>query len=85
MAEVLTSQPDQVGLITANGGYLTKHSMGVHAARPPEREFRWRIVQPEVDAEPKRRGELEWTGSGRVETWTTRYGRDGLPGPARPG
>ena len=77
MAERLAAAPDELGLITANGGYLTKHSFGVYGARPPAREFRWENVQSEVDAEPTRAIEVEWSGTGTVETWTTPFTREG--------
>ena len=35
MAERLVANPGQRGLITANGGYLTKHSFGVYGTEPP--------------------------------------------------
>ena len=77
MAEKLTAAPDQTGLITANGGYLTKHSFGVYSATPPRHEFRWEDVQPAVDAEPTCVGEVDWSGVGTVESWTTPFTRDG--------
>ena len=40
MAELLVANPGRRGLITANGGYLTKHSFGVYGTEPPA-EFRW--------------------------------------------
>ncbi len=79
MAERLAAQPGQVGLITANGGYLTKHSFGVYGATPPDHEFRWQDVQPEVDAEPTRVAESAWKGVGTIETWTTPFTREGNP------
>jgi acetyl-CoA C-acetyltransferase len=79
MAERLAASPDAVGLITANGGYLTKHSFGLYGATPPVGEFRWQDVQSEVDAEPSRVAEGDWTGTGTVETWTTPFTRDGAP------
>jgi acetyl-CoA C-acetyltransferase len=79
MAEQLASAPGTVGLITANGGYLTKHSFGVYGTLPPAGEFRWEDVQPAVDAEPTRVAEEEWSGVGTVETWTTPFTRDGAP------
>ena len=79
MAERLTANPGQRGLITANGGYLTKHSMGVYGTEPPKNEFRWQDVQSEVDAEPTRTLEVEWSGVGTVESWTTPFNRDGDP------
>ena len=56
MAERLAANPGQRGLITANGGFLTKHSFGVYGSEPPEHEFRWEDVQAAVDAEPTRNG-----------------------------
>lgn len=79
MAERLAAAPDQIGLITANGGYLTKHSFGVYGAQPPTGEFRWEDVQSAVDAEPTRVAEGDWSGTGTVETWTTPFTRDGVP------
>lgn len=79
MAERLAAAPGQRGLITANGGYLTKHSFGVYGAEPSRHEFRWEDVQPEVDREPTRTALVDWTGVGTVETWTTPFSRTGSP------
>jgi acetyl-CoA C-acetyltransferase len=76
MAERLTAQPGTVGLITANGGYLTKHSFGIYGTEPPTGEFRWEDVQSAVDAEPTVVAEDVWAGVGTVETWTTPYTRE---------
>jgi acetyl-CoA C-acetyltransferase len=79
MAERLAANPGQRGLITANGGWLTKHSFGVYGSEPPGHEFRWEDVQSIVDAEPTRTSEVEWTGVGTVEAWTTPFDRNGSP------
>jgi acetyl-CoA C-acetyltransferase len=79
MAEQLTAGRGRRGLITANGGYLTKHSFGVYGTEPPAHEFRWQDVQPEVDREPTRTSLVEWSGTGTVEAWTTPFDRDGAP------
>ncbi|MBX7434667.1 acetyl-CoA acetyltransferase [Mycobacterium sp. Y57] len=79
MAELLTARPGTRGLITANGGYLTKHSFGVYGTEPPTHEFRWEDVQSTVDREPTRTALVEWTGVGTVESWTTPVDRDGRP------
>lgn len=78
MAELLIANPGR-GLITANGGYLTKHSFGVYGTAPPPSEFRWEDVQSIVDREPTRPAALEWEGVGTVEAWTTPFDRDGRP------
>lgn len=78
MAELLVANPGRRGLITANGGYLTKHSFGVYGTEPPA-EFRWEDTQPEVDAEPTTDAVVEWEGVGTLEAWTTPYDREGRP------
>ncbi|ORV46879.1 acetyl-CoA acetyltransferase [Mycobacterium europaeum] len=78
MAELLAANPGRRGLITANGGYLTKHSFGVYSTEPPA-EFRWEDVQPAVDREPTRDALVEWEGVGTVEAWTTPFDREGQP------
>lgn len=78
MAEQLVSRRGgSRGLITANGGYLTKHSFGVYGTEPPQHEFRWEDVQPAVDREPTRTALVSWDGVGTVESWTTPFDRDG--------
>ncbi len=79
MAEQLVSQPGSRGLVTANGGYLTKHSFGIYGTQPPKHEFRWEDVQPVVDREPTRTTVVDWSGVGTVESWTTPVDRDGKP------
>ncbi|AKK28066.1 acetyl-CoA acetyltransferase [Mycobacterium sp. EPa45] len=79
MAGLLRADPAAFGLITANGGFLTKHSFGVYSATPPPAAFRWEDVQPEVDREPTRTAVVEYDGEGTVESWTTPFDRDGRP------
>lgn len=79
MAEQLVTEPGRRGLVTANGGYLTKHSFGIYSAEPPPAAFRWADVQTEVDAEPTRHALPDWEGDGTVETWTAPFNRDGNP------
>jgi len=77
-AELLVANPGRRALITANGGYLTKHSFGVYSTDPPA-QFRWEDMQSTVDREPTRNGLVEWEGTGTVEAWTTPFDRDGQP------
>ncbi|BDB42540.1 acetyl-CoA acetyltransferase [Mycobacterium kiyosense] len=78
MAELLAANPGRRGLITANGGYLTKHSFGVYGTDPPA-GFAWEDVQAAVDREPTTTGLVDWEGVGTVEAWTTPFDRDGRP------
>ena len=77
MAERLVANPGSRGLITANGGYLTKHSFGVYGTTPPGHEFRREDLQSEVDRLPTRDAAVGWSGIGIVETWTTPFSRTG--------
>ena len=79
ITELLRGNPGSRGLITANGGYLTKHSFGIYSATPPTQAFRWEDVQGAVDREPTRTALVEWEGTGTVESWTTPFDREGLP------
>ncbi|WP_343572181.1 acetyl-CoA acetyltransferase [Mycobacterium sp.] len=79
MAQLLTDNPGRHGLVTANGGYLTKHSFGVYGTEPPKTEFRWEDVQSVVDREPTRAVAVEWEGVGTIEAWTTPFDREGQP------
>jgi acetyl-CoA C-acetyltransferase len=84
VAELLVANPGRRALITANGGYLTKHSFGIYGTEPPAQSgrdsgFRWEDAQPAVDREPTRKGLVEWDGAGTVEAWTTPFDRDGKP------
>jgi acetyl-CoA C-acetyltransferase len=79
MAEKLAAGSARRGLITANGGYLTKHSFGIYGTEPPNHEFRWEDVQSDVDREPTRTAVVEWSGTGIVESWTTPVNRNGSP------
>ena len=69
----LRGKPDAVGLVTANGGYLSKHSMGLYSARPVEGD--WRREDPAgyqatLDARPKPVIVEEAHGPATIETYT---------------
>ncbi|MBM7367407.1 acetyl-CoA acetyltransferase [Gordonia hydrophobica] len=79
MATALRENPGARGLITANGGYLTKHATGVYGTEPPVRAFRHLDVQAEVDRHPTVTARHDYRGSASVETYSVAYGRDGEP------
>ena len=82
MATRLRHDPGSTGLVTANGGYLTKHAMGLYSTRPPARGYRHVDVQDRVDAYPTRPCLVEYEGPASIETWTVVFDRDGTPGRA---
>ncbi|MGD9796824.1 MAG: hypothetical protein AB7V15_01785, partial [Acidimicrobiia bacterium] len=80
MATVLREDPDAYGLVSANGGFLTKHAVGVWSARPPEHGTRWASVQDALDASaPRRLAVPHHEGTATVETYTVLHDRAGDP------
>ena len=77
MAELLRQQPGAKGLITANGGYLTKHAFGVYSSEPSPTPFRHADLQSEVDALPTREVAADYTGEATVEGYAVMYGAEG--------
>ncbi len=73
MAELLRQDVDARGLITANGGYLTKHAFGVYSATPPAQPFQHQDVQTEVDRAPLRQSVAVHEGEATVESYTVMY------------
>jgi acetyl-CoA C-acetyltransferase len=54
MVDRLRADAGALGLVTANGGYLTKHAFGVYSTTPPPAPWRHAHPQDEVDALPRR-------------------------------
>jgi acetyl-CoA C-acetyltransferase len=80
MAGVLRDDPGSVGVCTANGGFLTKHAIGVYSTEPPASGFRWEDVQDQVDAVASVRSAVgEADGPVTIETWTVMHDREGAP------
>ena len=79
MAQRLRDEPGSLGLVSANGGFITKHAFGVYSSEPPATPFRHADVQDEVDALPKRELCEEPDGEIAIETWTAMHDRDGNP------
>lgn len=80
LAEVLRADEASIGLITANGGYLTKHAFGVYSTAPPPRgHFVHRDCQAEVDDVGGVELVSAWEGAVRVEGATVMHDRDGGP------
>jgi acetyl-CoA C-acetyltransferase len=77
MAELLREDRGKKGLITANGGFLTKHAFGVYSTEPPAEGFRHQDPQAEVDRSPRREAVVDHEGEVTVETYTVMYGERG--------
>ena len=77
MAQVLRERAGDVGLVTGNGGFLTKHALAVFSSEPPARAFRHDEPQDQVDAMPTRELAESARGSVTLESYTVMFGRDG--------
>jgi acetyl-CoA C-acetyltransferase len=77
MAGVLRSDPGSLGLCTANGGYLTKHALGLYSTEPPAAGFRWADCQDEVDRVPSTPAAPNHVGAVQVEGYTVMHGKEG--------
>ncbi len=75
----LRADPGATGLCSANGGYLSKHAIGVYASRPPEHGFRHVRTQEEIDRLPRRSLAEGFEGAAEVETCTVMHDRSGVP------
>lgn len=77
MCDVLRDHPEQRGLVTANGGYVTKHALGMYSATPPPDLFRSEDVQRIVDEVPTTPVDERFTGTGTIEGYTVMHDRSG--------
>ncbi|MEO7572991.1 MAG: acetyl-CoA acetyltransferase [Acidimicrobiales bacterium] len=79
MAGRLRDDPGSLGLVTANGGYITKHAFGIYSTEPPAAGFRHADLQDEVDGLPRRVLDDAPDGEVDIETWTAMHDRAGQP------
>ncbi len=77
MIQVLRDDPGSVGLVTANGGYLTKHALGIYSTEPPSGPFKAADVQDAVDRVPKTAVNEQYSGPATVEAYTVMHSADG--------
>ncbi len=79
MVEVLRADPGELGLVSANGGLISKQAFGVYGTQPPPKGFRWAHPQHEVDAVPGREVVVDHEGPVTLESYTVMHGRAGEP------
>jgi acetyl-CoA C-acetyltransferase len=82
MTRRLRENRGDIGVVTANGWYVTKHSIGVYSAAPPRRPWVREdpyVAQREVDAQPHPDYVEQPSGEATAETYTVSFDRDGQP------
>jgi acetyl-CoA C-acetyltransferase len=74
MARWLRAHPGAKGFIGANGGFLSKYSVGVYSTQPAEwRGWDSKPLQQEIDAWPAPALAPGYEGEANVETYTIDY------------
>lgn len=80
MVSRLRNDGEDNGFISANGLYLTKHSLGVYSSQPPAKKwipFDSKPLQQEIDQGPRTYLEKDYEGEVSIETCTVAHGKDG--------
>ncbi len=67
------------GLVSANGGYFTKHAFGVYGTEPSGRPYAWAKPQDEIDAAGSIVVDDDYVGDATVESCTVMHDRDEAP------
>ena len=79
MVGVLREDPGTAGLVTANGGLISKHAFGVYSTDPPAGGFRHDRPQALVDTAPHRDVAADHAGAATIEAYTVMHSRDNEP------
>jgi len=77
MVDVLRNDAGSVGLVSANGGFLTKHAIGLYSTEPPAAGYQAADVQDRVDQVPTTPVAEDHTGAVTVEAYTVMHNLDG--------
>lgn len=77
MVGVLRDDASAFGLVTANGGFLTKHALGLYSATPPTTPFRRRRLAAADVAHDARVAAPEQVGPVTIEASTVMHEHDG--------
>jgi acetyl-CoA C-acetyltransferase len=77
----MRDRPGSRGMVGANGGTLSKYSVGIYSTTPRSwRADRSAVLQAELHARPAVEVAPDPEGSARIETYTVRYTKSGPVG-----
>jgi acetyl-CoA C-acetyltransferase len=79
MVDRLRDDAGSMGLVTANGGFLTKHAFGVYSTEPPPQPFAHEDLQDQVDPLPSRELATDDHGPVVIESTVVMHDRDSEP------
>ena len=77
MIDVLRADPGSVGLVSANGGFLTKHAIGLYSTEPPANGYRAVDVQDRVDQVAPTPVAEDHVGEVTIEAYTVMHNAEG--------
>ena len=77
MVEALRADPGALGLVSANGGAITKLVVTLLSTEATP-DFSYESAQPAIDAAPRRAVTEHYAGPARVESYTVMHGRGGV-------
>src|SRR5207247_9790406 len=82
MVDACRQDPGSIGMVSALGWYVTKHSIGLYSTTPPEHRFT-RVdiadTQAAVDALPGRQPAGAYSGPATVAATAVVFEREGAP------
>lgn len=76
LVENLRKDAGSFGLVYANGGFMSKHAVGIYSTTPTEGEWtahNSRDLQSKVDAQPRAKISINPEGEATLETYTIHY------------
>jgi len=76
MVTLLRENREKKGMITANGGFLTKHSFGIYSATSPVWDFQYENLQAEVNEMPTRESVADYEGPATLESYTVMFSNE---------
>jgi acetyl-CoA C-acetyltransferase len=82
MVDACRRDPGSIGMVSALGWYVTKHSIGLYSTTPPEGGFTRvdpAVTQATVDALPGRTTAGAYAGAATVEATAVVFEREGSP------
>lgn len=83
MVEILRAHPGKYGFIGANGGFLSKYSVGIYSTTPTQFKIcDSKPLQAQIDALPAPTISTKPNGTATIETYTIIHGKDGKPSTA---
>src|SRR5690606_8460938 len=78
MVEVLRAKPGKFGFIGANGGFLSKYTVGIYSTQPVNFKIcDSKPLQAEIDSWPAPALADKPNGRATIETYTVIYGKEG--------